>query len=106
MDLAAFLTPGVHPVFLDGDPDGKEPWGHVVYRPGRPVSWLARSYQSPDASVAVRLTLPGWSLCPDGSFFPLFEGKACVSLLVRVGACRPASGLHVLRFKSVVRLLD
>ena len=106
MDLAAFLTPGVHPVFLDDDPDPKEPWGHVVYRPGRPVSWLARSYQRPDASIAVRLSLPGWRLGPDGSLDQDFAYRADVSLLVRIGACRHLDGLHVLRFKSMIRLLD
>jgi hypothetical protein len=106
MDLAAFLTPGVHPVFLDDDLDRKEPWGHVVCRPGRPVSWLARAAQSPDASVAVKLSLPGWRLAPDGSLDPDGEDRADVSLLVHLGACRSVEGVHVLRFKSLTRLLD
>jgi hypothetical protein len=106
MDLAAFLTPGVHPVFLDDDPDKKEPWGHVVFRPGRPVSWVARDAQAPDASVAVTLSLPGWRLAPDGSLDPDGDDIADVSLLVRIGACRSVEGFHVLRFKSLTRLLD
>lgn len=106
MDLSAFLTPGVHPVFLDDDPDRKEPWGHVIHRPGRPVSWLAKDAQSPDASVAVTLALPGWRLGPDGSLGKESGDRAVVSLLVRIGACRQMDDVHVLRFKSMTRLID
>jgi hypothetical protein len=106
MDLAAFLPPGAHPVYLDDRPGSSEPWGHVIHRPGRRVTWLARAPQSPDDSVAVRLTIPGWRLSPDGSLDPGQGDRAEVSLLIRVRACRRAKDVHVLRFKSLTRLLD
>jgi hypothetical protein len=105
MDLAAFLPPGAHPVFLADAPDGAEPWGHVVRRPGRPLRWLALEPQPPGGLAAVRLRAPGWRLGPDGCLEPDGGGEAEVSLLAQVASCRRAGGVHVLRLKSLIRLL-
>ncbi|MDR1545827.1 MAG: hypothetical protein LBU12_03770 [Deltaproteobacteria bacterium] len=107
MDLGAFLAAGAHPVFLFDDPAKSEPWGHVLSRPGRPVSWLAREAASPDSPVTIAIDLPGYGLLPDGSLRPDEALSAPLVLSGVVRSCRvlARNGPFVLRFGSLVRLL-
>ncbi|MDR2444035.1 MAG: hypothetical protein LBE31_11005 [Deltaproteobacteria bacterium] len=106
MDLRAFIGPGVHPVFLQGDSCQQEPWGHVLSRPNRPLSWLVRDCPSPGSQIAISLSLPDFSLDPDGSLCPKSGALARVVLLGLIKKSRPLEGAHVLKFTSLMRVLD
>ncbi|MDR1656912.1 MAG: hypothetical protein LBT47_05070 [Deltaproteobacteria bacterium] len=106
MDLCAFLTPGVYPVFFRDDPDQERPWAHIISRPGRRISWLTSEAGCPGADVVVRLSLPGYRLEPDGSLASEDGKSAPIVLFGKIKASRPLAEHHVLRFATMIRILD
>ncbi|MDR1308643.1 MAG: hypothetical protein LBL95_01890 [Deltaproteobacteria bacterium] len=109
MDLAAFLAPGVYPVFMAGGSLDGEPWGHVLSRPGGRVSWLAREPALAGESLFLTLKVPGYHLGADGSLFPAvgLELGAWVVLSGEVMGCRLVQERrYLLRLAGLVRVLD
>jgi hypothetical protein len=108
MDLGAFLLPGLHPVFLAEPEGGPEPFAHILFRPGRPPSWLCPSAREADSVLSLSLELPGFALGAGGVLEACRGVKARVILRGRVSACRAlgGGGLWVLRFRSLIRLMD
>ncbi|MDR3152745.1 MAG: hypothetical protein LBW85_00390 [Deltaproteobacteria bacterium] len=107
MDLAAFLEPGLHPVFLDRGGSRAGHWGHVLSRPKRRASFLARE-AGPDGACFLALDVPGFRLLADGSLWPAPGESAPVRLAADVSSARPWPGreVYVLRFRRLVRVLD
>ncbi|MDR1488006.1 MAG: hypothetical protein LBT62_08475 [Deltaproteobacteria bacterium] len=108
MDLGAFLRPGFYPVFFLDDEGKKEPWGQVLKRPERPISWLAAKPLAADSTVILALDVPGFSLGPEGE---LSEDQFLVASIVLKATVRSSrllnkDGAHVLRFSNLIRLLD
>jgi hypothetical protein len=109
MDLAAFLEPGLHPVFLHRAGARCGRWGHVATRPGRKASFLCRADGGPvRGSFTLALDVPGFRLSGDGSLCPAPGASAPVRLACQVSSARPWPGrsMFVLRFRTIVRVLD
>jgi hypothetical protein len=92
MDLAAFLAPGVYPVFRASDSLGEEPWGHVLCRPDGRVSWVAHDPTPTGDRLFLALKVPGYCLDIDGSLLkskePAPGAEAWVVLSGEVRGCR------------------
>ncbi|MDR1039086.1 MAG: hypothetical protein LBR80_02750 [Deltaproteobacteria bacterium] len=108
MDLAAFLEPGLHPVFLHSAGARAGHWGHVLKRPGRRASFIARGEGPVRGAFTLALDVPGFRLSEDGSLCPAPGELAPVRLACQVSSARPWPGraLFVLRFRRLVRVLD
>jgi hypothetical protein len=117
MDLAAFLAPGVYPVFLVGSHSDGGPWGHVLSRPGRGASWVAGSPAASGDRLVLTLRVPGHGLEDDGSLVPVAGAgvfrprdvpgaEVVVSALVRSCRADPGGRGYVLLFAELVRVLD
>jgi hypothetical protein len=107
MDLAAFLAPGLHPVFLHRAGGRRAGWGHVLSRPDRRACFLA-AREPACGPLTLALNVPGFRLLEDGSLRPAPGENAPVRLAAEVSAARPWPGkaLFVLRFRRLVRILD
>jgi hypothetical protein len=108
MVLEAFLEPGLYPVYLM-DPGNRERlWGHIYYRVGRPLSWLAQCAAQAGSLHSLSLELPGFRILPDGTLLKASEELASVNLIGVVAASRPFrnKNVFVLRFRSMLRLMD
>ncbi|MDR1037198.1 MAG: hypothetical protein LBT40_11730 [Deltaproteobacteria bacterium] len=108
MDLAAFLEPGLHPVFLHRAGARCGHWGHVLKRPGRRASFLCRGAGPVRGAFTLAIDLPGYSLAGDGSLCPAPGGLAPVRLEAHVSSARswPGRAVFVMRFRRLVRVLD
>lgn len=126
MDLTAFLAPGVYPVFLADCVSDGEPWGHVLCRPGRRLSWLAQESAETGQRLLLTLKIPGYFLDCDGSLrnsggspdisesvdeprssVPAPQTEAVVVISGQVRRCRLSpAGNFVLRLADLMRLLD
>ncbi|MDR3203576.1 MAG: hypothetical protein LBV23_02355 [Deltaproteobacteria bacterium] len=108
MDLDAFLSPGLYPVFLADGEEKKEPWAHFLRRSGRRGSWLAKNSVNSSETLLISMQFPGYALESDGSLIYHPQTKATVVLAGRVKACRLHIGgeFYVLSFESLVRVLE
>ncbi|MDR1164335.1 MAG: hypothetical protein LBO66_00415 [Deltaproteobacteria bacterium] len=108
MDLAAFLEPGLYPVFLLDSDGGFEPWGHLLRRPGRAATFLASARRQADEALLLSVVLPGFRLLPDGSLRPARGATAPICLAGAVSSCRvwAEKELFVLKLKNLARVID
>jgi hypothetical protein len=109
MDLAAFLAPGIHPVYKVGDSLDEDPWGHVLCRPGGRVSWVSKAPAPAGDRLVLTLKVPGYRLDLDGSLREALErdGEAWLILSGEVRSCRQFQGQYYsLRLTGLVRILD
>jgi hypothetical protein len=108
MDLGAFLEPGVYPVYrILGDRE-REPWGHILYRPGRQPTWLSQGEPPIDTFLCLVMDLPDYKLDQNGCLCPALGETAPLLLAGEVARSRvwAERAMFVLRFKPLLRLLD
>jgi hypothetical protein len=108
MDLGAFLEPGFYPVFLLNDSEKKEPWGYVLKRSDKPLSWVSSKPLSANSIVTLALDVPGFGIGPEGELYPDQSLVAALIINGTVRACRylQSRQVHVLRFVNLIRLVD
>jgi hypothetical protein len=108
MDLGAFLEPGLYPVFFMDSNNKLEPWGHIFHREGRSPSWITPFRHVEDCVLTLSLELCDFTCANDGALVTALGEKASLNLVGEVGACRAfvKDEIFVLRFRSLVRLMD
>ncbi|MDR2386344.1 MAG: hypothetical protein LBE80_02005 [Deltaproteobacteria bacterium] len=111
MDLAAFLAPGVHPVYKVGNSFDHDPWGHLLCRADGRVSWICKGPTPAGHRLVLTLKVPGYRLDLDGSLSQALESnleaEAWVVLSGEVRSCRWFQGeYYSLRFARLVRVMD
>jgi hypothetical protein len=105
MDLGAFLEPGLYLVYCQTVTKMFRPWGHVLSRPNRRLTWLGQN--APDAPwMRLRLEIPGFKLEPDGALSALAGEKASVHLLgpIRCYCFWSAKEVYICKFDSLTRV--
>jgi hypothetical protein len=108
MDLGAFLEPGVYPVWRLLDNSERLPWGHIHIRRHRQPSWLSQKDHGQDPFLCLAMEVPNHKLDVDGSLCPATGHSAPLFLAGEVATSRiwTDKSLFVLRFKTLIRLLD
>jgi hypothetical protein len=108
MDLGAFLAQGYYPLFFLDDTEKKEPWGHVLKRSKRPISWIASNPLPESFTVVFTLDVPGFGLGPGGGLYPSQSLAAALILKGTVRACRSLASqrTYVLKLANLMRILD
>ncbi|MDR2405680.1 MAG: hypothetical protein LBE27_04855 [Deltaproteobacteria bacterium] len=108
MELGTFLEPGLYDVHLLDLNKQKVPWGFVCHRHGRRLSWLSKVAHPANSLLCLSLDLQDFTIAEDGALMVEVGNMASLKLVGEVEACRSLvkDEVYVLRFKSLVRLLD